>query len=499
MKHFEFKNTFRGAGGGGSAPKPKPAYLIPPELGAYSVLSSFSYLEVVDLVCDGPIKGLVNQNGYPLPPEYLLQGVYLDGIPVEESQENFLVPFDELVVGGENGQINESQQPTLVSGIKEIFDSAAALVVTTNDGIVAGQSSSAAPSYYQIDDYVVGSPRLLASPITAVAVFGISYNGSIIELNRVGSSLVWENNYAGTSAASFVDAHQVTLNYELESDLRPGFWKLVAISDKYDGTGWNKDRVFNSSTQQFEDAAYGNPTNPFATYTGNPVDNLPGIVVDGQGGGYIVDSSLDRDVNSFYTRTENLGVYQNTLNGADPQTGRPIYDIDIEVNASSKYQVNFGMSVNTIGEMFDSQGSFSRGSDEILNITTSQSAEYLYLTERLKDYGFDLTTQTLDATAIKDIVRGNYDPNFKGWFTDAQSNNRAGPYLCIKVSGQLEAYLNQAQTDLFQNATATAVNTEARLILDSIRNSTLGEINSRTINLLVPEMANDGSWNGNVL
>ena len=499
MKHFEFKNTFRGAGfGGGDPPKPKPAFLVPPELGAYSVLSSFSYLEVVDLVCDGPIKGLVNQNGYPLPPEYLLQGVYLDGIPVEESQENFLVPFDELVAGGENGQINESQQPALVSGVKEVFDSVAALVVTTNDGVVASQSSSAAPSYYQVDDYVIGSPRLLASPITAVAVFGISYNGSIIELVRDGSNLVWENNYAGTSAESFVDAHQVRLNYELETDLRPGFWKLVATSDKYNGTGWYKDRVFNASTQEFEDAPYGNPTDPFNTYTGYPADNLPGIVVDGQGGGYIVDSSLDRDVNAFYTRTEDLGVYQDTLNGADPQTGRPIYDIDIEVNANSKYQVNFGMSVNTISEMFDSQGSLSRGADEILNITPSQSAEYTYLTERLKDYGFDLTTQTLDTAAIKDIVRGNYDPSFTDWFTDAESNNRVGPYLCIKVSGQLEAYLNQAQTDLFQNQAGTAVNTDARLILDSVRNSTLGEISSRTINLLVPEMANDGSWNGNV-
>ena len=88
MKHFEIKNTLAGAKGGGS--KPKPATLNPPKLGDYSIAASFSYSETVDLISDGPIEGLSNSNGYVLNPESYLQGVYLNDVPVEESNESFI-------------------------------------------------------------------------------------------------------------------------------------------------------------------------------------------------------------------------------------------------------------------------------------------------------------------------------------------------------------------------------------------------------------------------
>jgi hypothetical protein len=88
MKHFEIKNTLAGAKGGGS--KPKPATLNPPKVGDYSIAASFSYSETVDLISDGPIEGLSNSNGYVLNPESYLQGVYLNDVPVEESNESFI-------------------------------------------------------------------------------------------------------------------------------------------------------------------------------------------------------------------------------------------------------------------------------------------------------------------------------------------------------------------------------------------------------------------------
>lgn len=86
MKHLIKKNIFQG--GGKSQPKPKPAILRPPKLGKFEVLNSFSVAEIVDLISDGPIEGLVNQNGQTLGlGKSVLQGVYLDNTPVELTSE----------------------------------------------------------------------------------------------------------------------------------------------------------------------------------------------------------------------------------------------------------------------------------------------------------------------------------------------------------------------------------------------------------------------------
>jgi hypothetical protein len=86
MKHLIKKNIFQG--GGKSQPRPKPPILKPPKLGNFEVLNSFSVAEIVDLISDGPIEGLVNQNGQTLGlGKSVLQGVYLDNTPVELTSE----------------------------------------------------------------------------------------------------------------------------------------------------------------------------------------------------------------------------------------------------------------------------------------------------------------------------------------------------------------------------------------------------------------------------
>lgn len=83
MKHFIKKKILQGAGKG-SKPKAKPAVLRPPIISNFEVLNSYSVAEVVDLISDGPIEGLVNQNGQKLGNSLsILQGVYLDNTPIE--------------------------------------------------------------------------------------------------------------------------------------------------------------------------------------------------------------------------------------------------------------------------------------------------------------------------------------------------------------------------------------------------------------------------------
>jgi len=94
MKHFEIKNSIAGSKGGS---KPKPPVLKPPQIGDYSVAASFSYSESVDLISDGPIEGLVNSNGYVLDSSSYMQGVYLNDVPVEVTNENFVQRYDEAI------------------------------------------------------------------------------------------------------------------------------------------------------------------------------------------------------------------------------------------------------------------------------------------------------------------------------------------------------------------------------------------------------------------
>jgi hypothetical protein len=98
MKHLINKNLFQG--GGKDKPKPQPPLLKPPKLGAYKMLNSYSVAEVIDLISDGPIEGIVNQNGYRLGEgSSILQGIYLDNTPIEKtpSQQSVLLKQEDVI------------------------------------------------------------------------------------------------------------------------------------------------------------------------------------------------------------------------------------------------------------------------------------------------------------------------------------------------------------------------------------------------------------------
>ncbi len=105
MKHILNKLLFQG--GGKSQPKPKPPILKAPEIGAFEILNSYSVAEIVDLVSDGPIAGLVNPDGELLKDKSVLQGVYLDNTPIESANgkatdltnKDIISSLDELAEG----------------------------------------------------------------------------------------------------------------------------------------------------------------------------------------------------------------------------------------------------------------------------------------------------------------------------------------------------------------------------------------------------------------
>jgi hypothetical protein len=84
MKHLHKKQSIRGAGK--SKPKPQAAVLQPPKLGGFKAVASFSVAEIIDLISDGPIEGLVDQNGQLLSDE-VFKGVYLDNTPIQNTEK----------------------------------------------------------------------------------------------------------------------------------------------------------------------------------------------------------------------------------------------------------------------------------------------------------------------------------------------------------------------------------------------------------------------------
>jgi hypothetical protein len=86
MRHFHKKTIIQGGFFGlGSKPKPKPAVLNPPKVGGFKTISSYSVAEIIDLISDGPIDGLVDQNGKLLQTD-IFKGIYLDNTPIQNTE-----------------------------------------------------------------------------------------------------------------------------------------------------------------------------------------------------------------------------------------------------------------------------------------------------------------------------------------------------------------------------------------------------------------------------
>ena len=93
MEHFlRKKSIIEGAGKSKgisiSIPPPQPpppAELQPPKLGALQSLASYSYAENIDLISDGPIDGLVNNNGQYVQGHRIFEGIYFDEVAVKKS------------------------------------------------------------------------------------------------------------------------------------------------------------------------------------------------------------------------------------------------------------------------------------------------------------------------------------------------------------------------------------------------------------------------------
>jgi len=115
MKHIHKKTKFAGAN------QASPPVFRPPKLGEMQYGASYSFLETLDLISDGPIQGLVNKNAEVVNGPDLLQGIYLNDSPVQVSLKSDSSKVN--IADGSSTQADITGDITLTNFFNHLADS----------------------------------------------------------------------------------------------------------------------------------------------------------------------------------------------------------------------------------------------------------------------------------------------------------------------------------------------------------------------------------------
>jgi len=253
MKHLLKKISF--AGGKKSKPKPKPATLKPPVVGDLKLAASYSYSQILDLISDGPIEGLVNQNGLRLNNKDILQGIYLDDTAIAVSN-------DLVVESKATYDSNIGDNTSYVSTLKQFFTNLTELTIGGINTLATSIQGYKAITYYE-------STTIIGGPVyNSLANFN-EYDPVILKnTNFTRSSTIPhyelrntfnQGNYVNTYPLGYkfnvaptflniVSYQEITLDYLnsfITNDLSPYINKLFTIYD-------------NPNTNQYEKAYINN-------------------------------------------------------------------------------------------------------------------------------------------------------------------------------------------------------------------------------------------------
>jgi hypothetical protein len=187
MKHLLKKLSFSGGGlfSKPKPPKPKPAQLKPPILGSIQLAASFSYVELLDLVSDGPIAGLVNANGLALSSKDILQGIYLDDTAVAVSNDEIVQQAPQL---GSSADIKSS---ALLKTLSQVFKNIQKSNVPTPPFINIARNYKIIDSINKYSKPPVSTP-FLTYPFPDYAAFDYIYTDNT-DLARRGQKWFFAN------------------------------------------------------------------------------------------------------------------------------------------------------------------------------------------------------------------------------------------------------------------------------------------------------------------
>jgi hypothetical protein len=186
-----------GGGGGGSGP-----VLRPPKLGQMSYGASYSFLETLDLISDGPIKGLVNQRGEVVNGLEMLQGVYLNNTPISPTLKS---QAPQPIKIAENAKtVGEVAGAIPITGFFNQMSNFDSDPLRFNpSGQTVNASSKVAPNWTKYngdkDLFTITNTNSENAFVYASAFYGTKLGGDTVGRYFRGSAVSVRNNFTGFS------------------------------------------------------------------------------------------------------------------------------------------------------------------------------------------------------------------------------------------------------------------------------------------------------------
>ena len=129
--------------------KPKPAVFKPPNIGQMTYGASYSFAETVDLISDGPIGGLVNADGVIANSQNILQGVYLDDVPVAITDTRVIRGTPDEAKIEKIGSLSGANTNDFTNFFRNIQTGVNSLLLTGRAAITNTPLFEGSPLYYQ--------------------------------------------------------------------------------------------------------------------------------------------------------------------------------------------------------------------------------------------------------------------------------------------------------------------------------------------------------------
>ena len=182
MNHFNKKNFsfIKGAGGPKPPKPPPPPTLKPPVMGDLQAISSYEYVENVDLISDGSIDGLVNQRGEYVNDAGIFEAIYLEDVPVKQSASivgnNISQSFDlsfvatgfSGIVGGFSGNYYDAQNNFLDKTLSSTASSLTGYLSGVGYSILNSKKDIANSVYSSVQEINTALNEASYSPDTAI-------------------------------------------------------------------------------------------------------------------------------------------------------------------------------------------------------------------------------------------------------------------------------------------------------------------------------------------
>ncbi len=452
MKHLKKKFTYAGSKKGGSKPPPpKPPVLQPPRVGSYKLGASYQFAEAVDLLCQGPIDGLCNRFGSRLDNSQLLQGIYLNGVPIEQSVSTEKIQIGDAAFEGHNSETDA------ISKLREI-----AVVTSLN----------------------FENPRRQKAFQTTMSVVKNRYGkyNNILEYE----TYVFKGNILSKSGLSFSNSKPMS------------YWVRANLVNYHKG---KKEKTKSLGVKKYGDQRWTKPASEGGQY------EWPLY----QGSKFYYDSTVYRSVINQSIVGDDL-IFEYSPSWADVENEvfrnhKSLYTQGV-CNPYSYAETTCVQDYKESGVQKTANSVSRKGLNDLVDIFNNRNAnkyEWEYLKVKLEAYGYELSGNTFNSYNFITQVKSKF-----GRATDFEIQNSSAtkqddlvkPFVAFryKPSYVLNGYTADNEYEFTNELDGTPLKHELDFTLEDYSgNYNWYARDKNSINMLIPVLdPNTGKWNGQI-